>query len=130
MATQPSSRPLYTPQQLHEVYHRIRLPSKFRYEPGDFSREVVRHRDGIGFLGALQRHCLVHVPFENLDLHYSPHHRVSVHPDAMFTKIIAQGTGRGGYCMENNAFLGTVLRSLGFIVVSRRLRLARAQTFR
>jgi len=109
--------PSYSPQQLHELYERIELPSKFRYEPGDFSKEVVRHRDGVGFLGALQRFTLATVPFENLELHYSSHHQVSIHPDALFEKIVTQRTGRGGYCLENNVFLGTAMRSLGFQVV-------------
>ncbi|KAK5113016.1 hypothetical protein LTR85_011038 [Meristemomyces frigidus] len=113
-----SDRPSYSPAQLHQVYDRISLPSKFRYEPGEFSREVIRHRDGFNFLTALQTYTLASVPFENLELHYSPHHQVSIHPDALFNKIIRQGTGRGGYCMENNTFLGTVLRSLGFEVMS------------
>ncbi|KAK3677089.1 hypothetical protein LTR78_003294 [Recurvomyces mirabilis] len=113
-----SSRPEYTPQQLHEVYERVKLPSRYRYEPGEFSREVVRHRDGHGFLGALVSHTLAHVPFENLALHYSPHHQVSIHPGELFQKIVTQRTGRGGYRLENNVFLGTVLRSIGFEVMS------------
>ncbi|KAK1067280.1 hypothetical protein LTR12_010078 [Friedmanniomyces endolithicus] len=111
-------RPHYTPQQLHAVYDRINLPPRFRYEPGDFSREVVRHHDGHGFLGALVTHMLAHIPFENLSLHYSPTHAVSIHPDALFQKFIRQDMGRGGYCLENNVFLGTVMRSLGFDVMS------------
>ncbi|KAK4961761.1 hypothetical protein LTR10_002252 [Elasticomyces elasticus] len=106
----------YTPQQLHAVYDRINLPARYRYEPGDFSREVVKHHDGHGFLGALVTHTLAHIPFENLSLHYSPTHAVSIHPDALFQKIIRADMGRGGYCLENNVFLGTVLRSLGFDV--------------
>ncbi|KAK4904349.1 hypothetical protein LTR49_026179 [Elasticomyces elasticus] len=106
----------YTPQQLHAVYDRINLPARYRYEPGDFSREVVKHHDGHGFLGALVTHTLAHIPFENLSLHYSPTHAVSIHPDALFQKIIRADMGRGGYCLENNVFLATVLRSLGFDV--------------
>ncbi|KAK3616421.1 hypothetical protein LTR56_025966 [Elasticomyces elasticus] len=49
----------YTPQQLHAVYDRINLPARYRYETGDFSREVVKHHDGHGFLGALVTHTLV-----------------------------------------------------------------------
>ena len=104
------------------MYDRINLPSKFRYEPGEFSKEVIRHRDGFNFLGALQMYTLATVPFENLELHYSHHHQISIHPDALFNKIVGQGKGRGGYGMELNVFLGTVLRSLGFEVVSQELR--------
>ncbi|KAK6381211.1 hypothetical protein LTR81_027594 [Elasticomyces elasticus] len=108
----------YTLQQLHTVYDRINLPTRYRYEPGDFSREVAKHHDGNGFLGALVTHTLAHIPFENLSLHNSPTHAVSIHPDALFQKIIWADMGRGGYCLENNVFLGTVLRSLGFDVTS------------
>ncbi|KAK5111077.1 hypothetical protein LTR85_012271 [Meristemomyces frigidus] len=114
----PSARPSYSPAQLHQVYDHIGLPTRFRYEPGEFSREVIRHRDGINFLTALQTYTLASVPIENLELHYSSHHQVSIHADALFNKIIRQGNGRGGYCMENNTFFGTVLRSLGFEVMS------------
>ncbi|KAK3614030.1 hypothetical protein LTR56_027526, partial [Elasticomyces elasticus] len=106
----------YTPQQLHAVYDRINLPARYRYEPGDFSREVVKHYDGHGFLGALVTHTLAHIPFENLSLYYSPMHAVSIHLDALFQKIIRADMGRGRYCLDNNVFLGTVSRSLGFDV--------------
>jgi hypothetical protein len=116
LAMSSATRTYFTPAQLHEVYDRIRLPSRFRYEPGDFSKEVVRHRDGHGFLAALVTYTLANVPFENLELHYSPHHQISIHPEALFEKIVRQDSGRGGYGLELNVFLGTVLRSLGFEV--------------
>ncbi|KAK4897077.1 hypothetical protein LTR49_028040, partial [Elasticomyces elasticus] len=87
--------------QLYVVYDRINLPARYRYEPGDFSREVVKHHDGHGFLGALLTHTLAHIPFEHLSLHYSPTHAVSIHPDALFQKIIRADMGRRGYCLEN-----------------------------
>ena len=119
--TLPSERASYSPDQLHQVYDRIGLPAKYRYEPGEFSKEVIRHRDGFNFLSALQTYTLASVPFENLELHYSAHHQISIHPDALFQKIILQGKGRGGYGMEMNVFLGTVMRSLGFEVVSQEI---------
>lgn len=130
-ATINTSSPRYTPQQLHEVYNRVDLPTRYRYEPGEFSKEVIRHHDGIGFLSALQRHMLANVPFENLELHYSPHHQVSLNADALFNKIVRQRAGRGGHCLELNVFMATILQSLGFDVVSShaaaRSRYARAQ---
>lgn len=116
MSWQHPTRPVYNAQQIHQIYDRFALPSRYRYEPGEFSKEVIRQLDGHGFLAALVRHMLAAVPFENLELHYSPHHQLSIHPDALFDKFIRQGKGRGGYCMENNVFLGTVLRSVGFDV--------------
>lgn len=67
-------------------------------------------------LQTIQQHQLARVPFENLSLHYSPHHGVDLHPDFLYDKIVNKG--HGGYCMENNCFFGTVLRSLGFTVYS------------
>jgi len=56
------------------------------------------------------------VPFENLALHYSTHHSITLDPECLFEKVV--GRGRGGYCMENNCFFGTVLRTLGYAMVS------------
>ena len=38
--------------------------------------------------------------------------------DELYEKLVERKRGRGGYCMENNYFFGTVLRSLGFGVYS------------
>ena len=65
-------------------------------------------------LRALHQHQLARVPFENLSLHYSLHKTIDLNPDALYEKIVTNG--RGGYCMENNCFFGTVLRSLGYKV--------------
>jgi len=70
----------------------------------------------LGFLTSLQRHHMARVPFDSLALHYSPHRSLSLHPEALFGKIVR--AGRGGYCMEVNQFMCVVLRSLGFQVYS------------
>lgn len=48
----------------------------------------------------------------NVALHYSQHRALPLDADALFHKIVERRLG--GYCMENNAFFSTVLRSLGF----------------
>ena len=63
-------------------------------------------------LRSIQQHVLASIPFENLSLHYSAHKTVNLDPDALYEKLVTKG--RGGYCMENNCFFGTVLRSLGY----------------
>ncbi|KAK4908233.1 hypothetical protein LTR49_022833 [Elasticomyces elasticus] len=83
----------YTPQQLHAVYDHINLPARYHYEPGDFSREVVKHHDGHGFLEALVTHICA-APED----HQGGHGRRRL--------------------LENNVFLGTVMRSLGFDFMS------------
>lgn len=70
------------------------------------------------FLEVLQRHHLAAVPFENLSLHYSVHRSISIDTQGVFNKIAQPGSGRGGYCMENNTLFGAVLQSLGYSVTS------------
>lgn len=64
----------------------------------------------------LQLRHMARVPFESLTLHYSKHHRLSLDLEDLFEKIV--GKGRGGYCMEVNAFFGAVLRSLGYTLIN------------
>ena len=126
MAPSPlSTRPLYSKEQIHRFYDRISLPQKHRHDPGPSTNNIHNDKDAsLALLSALQRHFLASVPFENLDLHYSPHHSISLDPAHLFDKIVlgadshGHNRGRGGYCMENNQLLNTVLASLGFDVVS------------
>lgn len=64
------------------------------------------------------------VPFENLALHYSTHHSVILDRDVLFEKMVIGG--KGGYCMENNLFFATVLRTLGYAVLSTGARVSKA----
>ncbi|CAI4216100.1 unnamed protein product [Parascedosporium putredinis] len=91
----------------------------------------------------LVRHHLAAVPFESLSLHYSPRRTLSVDPEDLFRKIVRppraaldspndeddnaaaaaagvhpDGDRRGGYCMEVNTLLASVLRGLGYDVLS------------
>ena len=50
----------------------------------------------------------------NLTLHYSAEHRPSLDPQDLFQKIVANGRGRGGYCMEVSLLFMHMLRGLGF----------------
>lgn len=108
----------YTEKQVYQIYDRINLPEKYRHIPGDESKKIARSNDGLRLLAALQRYHLANVPFENLELHYSPTKVINTDAELLFDKIVTQNTGRGGYCMENNLFFGTLLRSLGFLVMS------------
>lgn len=56
-------------------------------------------------------------PYENLDLHYAARERsISLDPQHLYQKIVVDGRGRGGYCMELSLFYNHILRSLGFDV--------------
>ncbi|EME84782.1 uncharacterized protein MYCFIDRAFT_41649 [Pseudocercospora fijiensis CIRAD86] len=109
-----SSRPTYTPDQIFQFYTRIKLPPKWRLPAGPDSQAVATGPEGYEYLYALQRYTLSHIPFENLELHYSRTKHIDIHPEILFEKIVISGNGRGGYCMENNNLFATVLRSLGF----------------
>ncbi|KAI8679201.1 hypothetical protein NCS57_00197300 [Fusarium keratoplasticum] len=95
--------PKYSPKQLAEYLDRIQLPaSQHASDPLEFLTQLVQRQ-------------LVTVPFETLSLHYSTDKNVSLDPEHLHQKIVHKR--RGGYCLENNSFFGTVLRSLGFHVI-------------
>lgn len=108
-----SERPTFTHKQIQRYYERIKLPEhRRRYHVSSEEAD-----DALNYLHMLQRYQLAAVPFENLSLHYSQYKQVTLHPDELYRKIV-EGGGRGGYCMENNAVFGTVLRSLGYTLYS------------
>ncbi|KAF3006493.1 N-terminal acetyltransferase [Curvularia kusanoi] len=107
-------RPSYTKEQISKYFDRLKLSEKDqKYDVASLSAE-----NTLKYLALLQKQHLANIPFENLTLHYSAHHSINVHPQALFTKIIGDNNGRGGYCMENNALFGTLLFSLGFNIYS------------
>jgi arylamine N-acetyltransferase len=94
---------VYTKEQLKLYFDRIKyLESRHAADPHTFLLE-------------LQKYQLNKVPFESLSLHYSADKKVSLEPQALFSKIVLNK--RGGYCLENNRFFAEILRSLGFSVV-------------
>jgi arylamine N-acetyltransferase len=109
-----SARATYTKDQITKYFNRLGLPEEQRnYDVSELSPE-----DTLQYLTLLQKLQLATIPFENINLHYSTHHSVSVHPEALFRKVIGDNNGRGGYCMENNRLFGTLLNSLGFTLYS------------
>ncbi|KAL2753191.1 hypothetical protein ACRALDRAFT_1072261, partial [Sodiomyces alcalophilus JCM 7366] len=97
----------YSPAQLDAYFERINFPRSAHPPPSD---------GRLALLTAVQARQLAHVPFESLTLHYSPHRVLSLDPDDLFEKIVQQR--KGGYCMELNSFLGSVLRGMGFKVLN------------
>lgn len=109
----PAHRKTYTASQIQQYYETVRLPQSHR---NISVPEIANTSDGLKFLALLQKHQLAYVPFENLELHYSSHHTITLDPEHLFHKIVERDAGRGGYCMENSNLFGTMLRSLGFDV--------------
>ncbi|KAJ1323490.1 N-hydroxyarylamine O-acetyltransferase [Microdochium nivale] len=66
------------------------------------------------------------ITFDNLVLHYSAHKTVSLDQAELRDRLV-RGS-RGGRCMEQNSFLATVLRSLGFEVRNCAGRVSRAMS--
>lgn len=104
----------YSPAQIARYLDRLGLPQEQRIH----DVASLDAADALAYLARLQKLHLAEIPFENLSLHYSAHHSVSLHPEQLFNKIVGDDNGRGGYCMENNALFGTLLRSLGFTLYS------------
>ncbi len=98
----------YTKDQLEQFLSYIQLPSKYLLSSNPA-------RD-LSFLTVLHTHMLSTVPYENLTIHYSKSHTISLDPQVLFQKIVVDGRGRGGYCMENSLFFTQILRGLGFRV--------------
>lgn len=108
-----SGHPTYSKDKIEKYYDRIHLPEALRL----YTVSEASPKASLSYLGLLQRYHLTNIPFENLSLHYSPSRSISIHPDALFQKII-ESPGRGGYCMELNAIFATLLRSLGYRIYS------------
>ena len=112
----PNERPRYSKDQLNTYFKRINLPQNYLDSPALSDPSLMRTKEhGVPLVTALVRQHLVTVPFENLELHYSTHRTISLNMGDLFEKFAERGLkyGRGGRCMENNGFFGTVLRSLG-----------------
>ncbi|KAK5700087.1 hypothetical protein LTR97_006222 [Elasticomyces elasticus] len=98
----------YSQDQISRFLSMINLPEKYRVEANPT-------RD-LALLSALHTYTISSVPYENLLLHYSPARDISLEPGDLYRKIVLDGRGRGGYCMENSIFYLNVLRGLGFNV--------------
>lgn len=113
------SKDSYTSEQVNSYLAHIGIPQE---KHPRITVAEARTSAGLEYLTQLQKYQLCTVPFENLSLHYSVDRLVSLDKDDLFEKIVGcrngrLGGGRGGYCMENNLFFGTILKSLGFDVV-------------
>lgn len=67
-------------------------------------------RPELDVLKELQSTHLLHIPFENLDIHYKIPIHLSI--DRIYEKIIHQG--RGGFCYELNGLFFELLSAIGF----------------
>jgi arylamine N-acetyltransferase len=105
----------YSPSQIAQYEEYVELPHQFRL--------ASKPSLDIAYLTALHIHQISSVPYENLILHYSTTHSISLDPQILFKKIVTDASGRGGYCMENSIFFNHVLRALGFQVYTAGVRI-------
>ncbi|TPX12588.1 uncharacterized protein E0L32_000765 [Thyridium curvatum] len=108
------SNPTFSRDQLARYFDHINLPTQYRDQligagPGRHAAPL-----DIAALTALHTHQIAAIPYENLSLHYSRDKIISLDPQELYTKFVANGRNRGGYCMEGSLFFLHVLRSLGF----------------
>ncbi|KAH8730930.1 arylamine N-acetyltransferase 1 [Phaeosphaeriaceae sp. PMI808] len=103
-------QPTYTHHQVSKYFDRLKLKEDQRH----YHVANLDDQTALNYLALLQKLHMVEIPFENLSIHYSTHHKISIDPEDSFNKIIQDNNGRGGYCMENNCIFGTFLSSLGF----------------
>ncbi|KAB8437439.1 hypothetical protein FH972_025117 [Carpinus fangiana] len=118
-----ATRPTYTTEEVQEYLEHIAMPPSARHT-------TITHltpAQQLEHLTLLLHRTLAAVPFENLSLHYSVHKTMLLSPTLLFDKIVRgradagpslPHTRRGGYCMQNNTLLATVLRSLGYAITS------------
>ena len=71
---------------------------------------VREYRPSLRFLRQLHRNHLLHIPFENLDIHIG--NQIILDVDQIFEKVIRQK--RGGFCYELNGLFYHLLVELGF----------------
>jgi arylamine N-acetyltransferase len=87
----------YTQEQVAQFLQHIRIPQRYRLD-----NEPARD---LSFLTALHTHMLSTVPYENLTIHYSKTHTISLDPQQLFKKIVVDARGRGGYCESSASMI-------------------------
>ena len=98
--------PVYSRKQVAEFLALLEVPAAFS-NPDDLT-------PNLDLLRLLHTHMISTIPYETLILHYSPNRKVELDPQRLFQKIVGDGRGRGGYCLECNLLFLYMLRELGF----------------
>ncbi|KAF2666033.1 cysteine proteinase [Microthyrium microscopicum] len=104
-----SLRPTYTDEEITQYLEHI-YGASHKLSTAAALREGFTN-DPVETLTSLQLHHQGTIPWGDVALHYSKTKTVSLEPDALFQKLVIRKLG--GYCMEVNTFLATVLHSVG-----------------
>lgn len=71
---------------------------------------LAKNEPDLKFLQQVHKGHLLHIPFENLDIHYQT--KIVLDIEKIFEKIVVNN--RGGFCYELNALLYHLLSNLGY----------------
>ncbi|KAI5293927.1 N-terminal acetyltransferase [Ascosphaera acerosa] len=119
----PSDRPAFTDDQLLAYLQRIRYAGAevCAANPPAAAALITALRSRaasapLQTLHELQTAQLRSIPFDNLGVHYSRRHGVSLESDDIFDKLVVRR--RGGYCMEVTELFARALRTLGYELYS------------
>lgn len=84
----------------------------------NLSEEELSGPNDLDLLNKLLKAHLVHIPFENLNMHTAPQRPILTDVEALSGKILQhqQGQNRGGYCYEVNELFFLFLKSIGFSI--------------
>jgi arylamine N-acetyltransferase len=127
LALNRAGRPHFTADEIQDYLKVIKLPQQYLDSLVRQNLPLASTTDhGLPFLQALTRYHTCNIPFENLELHYSAHRKITLDPSQLYDKFVRRR--RGGRCMENNTFFATVLRSLGYQVRNCGGRVSRAMS--
>jgi len=96
-----SPLPTYSRIQLAQYFHHISLPGPRRIY--NIKTRPLHPDNALTYLALLQKLTLVTVPFENLSIHYSPHHHVDIDPEGLFEKIVGRGLKEEAADSESHA---------------------------
>jgi arylamine N-acetyltransferase len=94
----------YSVSQIDKYEEYVQLPTQFRRNANPAKT--------LEYLTALHVHQISTIPYDNLILHYSESHQISLGEQDLFEKLTKDN--RGGYCMEVSIMFNHVLRALGF----------------
>ena len=100
----------YTADQLETYLERIGYPGSGKNRVQ--SIRACKEADPLDTLSELQRRHLCSIPWGNSGLHYTQHHTISIHPQAIYDKLVLRKLD--GYCMENSNLFYLILQSLGY----------------
>ena len=117
-----SRHAIYSREQVSRYLVHIGLPQPDSFSLFSFKNEIAA--DPLRWLTKLQRRQMARMHFENLALQYSTHHSIILDLDVLYDKMVTRA--KGGYCMENNRFFATILRTLGYTVLSGGARVSNA----